>query len=208
MIEPQGSIVITGAGGGLGTAIAAHLSANFPPSHFHIVYAVRDASRPGTALQAASHRQTWHDIVSLDLGRPSSVRQFAAALNKRVASRDIPPIRALVLNAGLLEFEGQTWTDEGWDTTFASSYLGHWLLTLLLLESMDRERGRVVILGSAAHNPHIPMISRHFPGDKIIIGDSTDAVARGSWSSNVDDPSYHSGFRRYGAAKLCLTMMM
>lgn len=208
MVEPQGSIVITGAGGGLGTAIAAHLSANFPPSHFHSIYAVRDASRPGTALQTAIHRQTRHEIVSLDLARPSSVRQFATSINKRVASRDIPPIRALVLNAGALEFEGQTWTDDGWDMTFASSYLGHWLLTLLLLESMDRERGRVVILGSAAHNPRIPMISRHFPGDKTIIRDTTDAVATGSWSSNVDDPSYHSGFRRYGAAKLCLTMMM
>ncbi|KUI71364.1 NADH oxidase [Cytospora mali] len=198
--------IAAGAGGGLGSAIATHLSADLPNSHG--IYTVRNASRPGAVLQDALQPQSSYEILSLDLARPSSVRQFAAALNKRIASLEIPRIRALVLNAEVLEFEGQTWTDDNLTQTFASSYLGHWLLSLLLLESMDRECGRVVIVGSSAYSPHVPMISRHFPGDKTIIGESTDAIAKGSWSTNVEDPSYHSGFRRCGAAKLCLAMMM
>ncbi len=35
-----------------------------------------------------------------------------------------------------------------------------------------------------------------------------DAVARGRWSTPNDDPSEASGFRRYGASKLCAVMLM
>lgn len=37
---------------------------------------------------------------------------------------------------------------------------------------------------------------------------SFEAIAKGTWSSAEEDPSYRSGFRRYGAAKLFLIMMM
>ncbi len=42
-------------------------------------------------------------------------------------------------------------TDDGLDTTFVANYLGHWLLTLLLLQSIDKESGRIVVIGSFAH---------------------------------------------------------
>lgn len=35
-----------------------------------------------------------------------------------------------------------------------------------------------------------------------------EAIAKGTWSPAKEDPSYRSGFRRYGAAKLFLIMMM
>lgn len=35
-----------------------------------------------------------------------------------------------------------------------------------------------------------------------------DAIAKGTWSSSTEDASYRSGYRRYGAAKLFLIMMM
>lgn len=63
----------------------------------------------------------------------------------------MPPIRALILNAGVLDFGKQTWTSDGFDVTFASNYLGHWLLTLLLLQSMDKEAGTIVVIGSQMH---------------------------------------------------------
>lgn len=43
------------------------------------------------------------------------------------------------------------WTDDEFDTTFAANYLGHWLLTLLLLKSMDKEEGRIIVIGSQSH---------------------------------------------------------
>ena len=35
-----------------------------------------------------------------------------------------------------------------------------------------------------------------------------DAIAKGDWSRATEDPSFRSGFRRYGAAKLFLVMMI
>lgn len=35
-----------------------------------------------------------------------------------------------------------------------------------------------------------------------------DAIVKGTWSSAEEDPSFRSGFRRYGAAKLFLIMMV
>lgn len=45
---------------------------------------------------------------------------------------------------------------------------------------------------------------------KTVIHDkaSFEAIANGTWSSAKQDPSWRSGFRRYGAAKLFLIMMM
>lgn len=70
---------------------------------------------------------------------------------RRVSAGEIPPIRTLVLNAGFQDFGNQSWTADGLDTTFAANYLGHWLLTLLLLESVDKEAGRIIIIGSQGH---------------------------------------------------------
>jgi len=42
----------------------------------------------------------------------------------------------------------------------------------------------------------------------FIQGDTIDAIAKGTWSSNTDDVPTNAGIRRYGAAKLCCVMMI
>ncbi|KAH7305533.1 hypothetical protein B0I35DRAFT_483884 [Stachybotrys elegans] len=126
--------------------------------------------------------------------------------------------------------------EEGFDVAFVANYLGHWLLTLLLLQVMDREHGRIVVVGSDAYEcvPNFSAIagpSREMP--KYLTGSSVtapfqqldgyykdekwklffresniDAVAYGRWSSNRDDFARHAGVRRYGVAKMCLVMMI
>lgn len=76
---------------------------------------------------------------------------YPVSAQSRVAARELPPIRVLILNAGSQDFGQQTWTGDGFDTTFASNYLGHWLLTLLLLQSIDKENGRIIVIGSQSH---------------------------------------------------------
>lgn len=48
-----------------------------------------------------------------------------------------------------------------------------------------------------------------FP-EGILIRDQAgiEAIAKGEWSPASEDPSWRSGYRRYGAAKLCAMMMM
>lgn len=157
--KPKGTIVLTGANGGLGNAVVRRILSQPELRSYHVVYAVRNTSS-ATALQSIlesdqghvrEHQLHTNDVISLDLARLDSVRRTAAVINERVKSGELPPIRALILNAAYLEFEQQTWTDDGFDTAFAVAYLGHWLLAMLLLESLDRDHGRIVVIGSSAH---------------------------------------------------------
>lgn len=158
-------ITVTGANGGLGSAIICHIANSPELAEYHGLYTVRSSSKaqlPTLLAQAGSassngitvpgrEQSHTHELIPLDLTSQRSIRDAALAINERVAAGDIPPIRALVLNAGFQDFGKQQWLDDGLDVTFASNYLGHWLLVLLLLKSMDRERGRIVVVGSQAH---------------------------------------------------------
>lgn len=153
VVAPKGTVVLTGANGGLGVATVTKLLSRPDLAALHGIYAVRNASS-APALQSALQgavRPHPHDIVSLDLTRLADVRKLAADINSRVATGEIPAIRTLILNAAYLEFEEQTWTEDGFDTAFVAAYLGHWLLTVLLLQSMDRKLGRIVVISSSAH---------------------------------------------------------
>ena len=151
---PNGTIIMTGSSGGLGSAIVdAIVSRPDLASSSHGIYTVRNVERAvglnSVLGKAPSHP---HDLVSLELSDLSSVRTTAEKINAQVAAKQIPAIRALILNAGYRDPPGQqTRTEGGLDMAFASNYLGHWLLTLLLLKSMDRQRGRIVVLGGWVH---------------------------------------------------------
>lgn len=161
MADSKGTILLTGANGGLGSAVVSHIVSTPELAAYHGIYTARNAMSARGLDAALTPPQTPSDPtnpphssekVSLDLSRLSSVREVAADISSRVAAGKIPPIRAIVLNAGIEEFAAQTWTEEdGLDMAFATNYLGHWLLTLLLLGSMDRERGRVIWITSWSH---------------------------------------------------------
>lgn len=152
MTASSGTILLTGANGGLGTAIVDTIASRSELSSCHGLYAVRDASNAPSlqsSLQAA--RTHPHDVLSLDLADLDGVRHFAATVNAKVAAGELPRIRALILNAAYRERQSQTRTESGLDIAFATNYLGHWLLVLLLLQSMDKDCGRIVVLGSWVH---------------------------------------------------------
>lgn len=155
MASIKGTILLTGANGGLGSATVSQIVTSPQLSqHYHGLYMVRDTDN-ASALDAATTGNSLlrhsHEKIALDLSQLSSVRKVAAHVNAQVAAGTIPRICAIILNAGYEEFGTQTWTSDGLDTTFATNYLGHWLLTLLLLQSMDLEVGRVVWISSWAH---------------------------------------------------------
>ncbi|KAL2285646.1 hypothetical protein FJTKL_07666 [Diaporthe vaccinii] len=210
----KGTILVTGANGGLGSAIAEQIASKAELSAYHGLYTVRDAGH-APALSSALAHGTAHsyDVLALDLTKLDGVRKVAEEINRRVSEGEIPPIRALVLNAGFQDFGNQSWTDDGLDTTFAANYLGHWLLTLLLLGSVDKEAGRIIIIGSQGHNPDDPRNARtrafDDPRYKTFVPDAAGfhAIARGAWSPAIDGEGWRGGYRRYGASKLFLVMM-
>ncbi|KAI1084418.1 NAD(P)-binding protein [Whalleya microplaca] len=222
MTAPTGTILVTGANGGLGSAIVSHIlgSESLAKPHYGL-YTVRNVQRAAAVqkvLQKAAGAGHKYDLVPLDLCSLASVRKAAADINSRVANGSIPPIRALVLNAGWQEYTTSTLTDDGFDMAFQSNYLSHFLLTLLLLQSMDKEHGRIIVLGSWSHdttderNKSGPL-AKAYESEKYneIFKQPMDVekLARGRWSTAEEHPGdADAGFRRYGAAKLCEVMMM
>lgn len=101
-------IIVTGANGSLGGGLVSRIVPRAETATCHGIYAVRNAkAAPVLSFVLQSGRFTdshSHEVITLELTNLTSVRAAAAAVNARVASGEIPPIRALVLNAGYLEF--------------------------------------------------------------------------------------------------------
>ncbi|KYK58641.1 hypothetical protein DCS_05658 [Drechmeria coniospora] len=215
-MSSKGSILVTGANGGLGSAIVAHiLKTPDLASNYTGLYSVRKeatAARLRSALQHAPPAYK-HETFEMDLGSVASVKSAAADVNAKVASGQLPPIRALILNAGFQEHDTLTMTGDGFDMTWQVNFLSNLILSLSLMQSMDREHGRILILGSWMHDYED---ERNAMGGGTVFKDpkwhdllpDVDAVARGRWSTRKDDPSGQPGFRRYGSSKLCAVMLM
>ncbi|KAI1165898.1 hypothetical protein F5B18DRAFT_134286 [Nemania serpens] len=223
MSAAKGSILVTGANGGLGSAIVQRIvGSSALAKSYHGLYTVRSAERAdavqGVLKKAAAKAGHAYDLVPLDLSSLASTRKVAADINRRVAEGSVPPIRALVLNAAWQEYTTQTITSDGFDMTFQATHLSHFLFALLLLKSLDKESGRVVVLGSWSHDTSdkrntVPGLLRGYEDEKwnLIFKEPVDVepLARGKWSVPDDEPgSGNTGYRRYGASKLCNVMFM
>lgn len=92
----EGTILVTGSNGDLGSAIARHVGSSPKLAAHHALYVVRNASSPNRKLRSAlgsskSGVQNHYDILSLDLASLSNVRSVASTINERVAKGEIPP---------------------------------------------------------------------------------------------------------------------
>lgn len=84
MAEAKGTIVLTGANGGLGSAIAAQIASSAELAHYHGVYTARDAAAAAPTLAAALKKDSsshQSDVVSLDLTDLDNVRKVAQDIN-------------------------------------------------------------------------------------------------------------------------------
>ncbi|KAK8085894.1 hypothetical protein PG997_007165 [Apiospora hydei] len=220
MSNKKGTILVTGANSGLGSAIVSRLVSTPDLKSYHGVFSVRDARSASTlhAVLGSAGSSSSHEQVALDLSRLSSVREAAATINTRVQAGTIPPISAIILNAGFEEYDTQTWNEDGLDLTFVVNYLGHWLLTLLLLQSMDRQTGRIVWISSWSQeqtcSPEHPqnVMNGSFKDNKnkTMITDDLEPIAKGTWSSTADEQKdkWTAAYRRYGASKMCGAAMI
>lgn len=138
------TVIVTGANSGVGKATAAALA----DRGAHVILACRSEVR-GTAAMADLMRQNNARELTLmlvDLSDLDSVRAFATAFLNRFDRLD-----ALVNNAGMLG-RRRAVTKQGFEMHFGVNYLGHFLLTLLLLPALERaEQGRIVMTSSIAH---------------------------------------------------------
>lgn len=85
------------------------------------------------------------DLELADLSRQEDVRALAARLTAR-----LPAIDVLVNNAGVTRPRCVR-SPEGFELTFATNHLGHFLLTRLLRDRIEAGRGRIVNVSSRGH---------------------------------------------------------
>jgi len=140
--------IVTGGNSGLGYECAKEI-ANNEARDWHIILACRDPDKAAGAVKklVAETGNEQIEAMELDLASLASVRSFA----KGFAARTLPPLHALVCNAGLYVTSGTTYTKDGFETTFGVNHLGHFLLVNLLLKDLESP-ARIVFVSSDAHD--------------------------------------------------------
>ena len=140
------TVIITGGNSGLGYHCAKQLALD---PELYIVLACRNsvkAERAVAEIKETSNSQNV-EAMMLDLASLESVRSFA----KEIKQRNFPPLYAVVCNAGVQFIQRQTYTEDGFDTTFGVNHLGHFLLINLLLKQLVAP-ARIVFVSSDTHD--------------------------------------------------------
>ncbi len=145
MLDQSGKVaVITGAASGLGFETARMLASK----HARVVMAVRSSAKGRDAAARIKKEYPGADVavMELDLADLASVRKFAENFRKRYSRLDL-----LINNAGVMVPPyGKTADD--FELQLGTNHLGHFTLTLLLLDMLKEVQGsRVVTVSSGAH---------------------------------------------------------
>jgi len=141
--------IVTGANSGIGAETARVLALRGA----HVIMACRDLARADAARQQLLLKSKGRipearlELIRLDLASLASVRTFA---REYVAQKR--PLHLLINNAGVLH-KHRTLTEDGFEAQMGVNHLGHFLLTAMLLESLEAcAPARVVQLSSDAIN--------------------------------------------------------
>jgi NAD(P)-dependent dehydrogenase (short-subunit alcohol dehydrogenase family) len=177
--------IITGASAGLGLQCAQALL-EIDPS-WHLVLAVRDPARGAAAMQELGQPDRC-TVIRLDLASLESVRAFTEC----VKTAALPPLHAIVCNAGVQVVSGIQRTVDGFEMTFGVNHLGHFAL-LQGLRGKLTTPARIVVVSSGTHDPnkHTGMPHPAY----------TSAAELARPGSGGDDSN--AGRCRYTTSKLC-----
>ena len=133
--------IVTGANSGMGMATVRALS----DMGAKVIMLCRSEKRGTEALEKlSSEKYRDLELILCDLGNYDSIRAFA-----NIVRRGYDHIDILVNNAGFISLDRQE-TGEGLERQFGINHIGHFLLTMSLLDLIG-EGGRIVNVASGAH---------------------------------------------------------
>ncbi len=188
------TVFITGGHSGIGLACARQLAAR----RCDLVLAGRS---PDRMRAVADELRAAHGVavttLALDIASLASVRRAAAECAALIARGEISQLQAVLCNAGG-RFDGEErYSPDGYELTFATNCLGHFLLVELLLPTMAAD-SRVVFTVSSTHNPDVI--------DGRLIGAVVEPDATALAGDGKDGAKPLSAGKRYATAKLCTVM--
>jgi len=136
--------IVTGANSGIGFETTQQLV----KQGAHVVMACRRVEAGKEVAKAFAELKGSHEVIKCDLADLQSVRDFVNNFNSKHSKLD-----GLACNAGMVNMTGKpSYTKDGFETTIGVSYLGHFLLTELLLDKLKSSTpSRFVILSSVVH---------------------------------------------------------
>jgi len=137
--------IVTGGDGDLGRVIVQA----FALQKATVIIATHNLEK-GTKAAEEIASKTGGDVraMKLDLASFASVRKFAGNFLKKFDGK----LHYLINNAGLGGIGFSSLTEDGYELTFQVNYLGHFLLSELLLPALRKERpSRIVNVASTAH---------------------------------------------------------
>lgn len=146
--QPDRVAIVTGGTDGIGYSTAKYLAR----LGMHVIIAGNNEDKAGEAVRKIKE-ETLNDRVEFlycDLASMQSIRQFVQKFQRKRI-----PLHVLVNNAGVMMVP-QRKTVDGFEEHLGLNYLGHFLLTNLLLDTL-RDSGcpgrsaRVVTVSSATH---------------------------------------------------------
>jgi retinol dehydrogenase-12 len=170
------TFLVTGGNTGIGLATATTLA----KGGASVYIACRDPERGRTAVAAIKAAASDHggtvDLLQLDLSSLNSVRACAESF----LAKD-EPLHVLVNNAGLGGGRGRT--ADGFETHFGVNHLGHFALTMLLLDRLKASG----------------------PGSRVVTvaSDSHYSVTGIDWDAQRQKTKSFGGIREYAVSKLC-----
>lgn len=134
--------IVTGANSGSGFATSKQLA----QQGARVVGACRRVDAGRQAFADLGDIRGSVEVMDLDLASLASVRRFAEAFLDKYDRLD-----GLVNNAGVM-YSPKGKTEDGFETQFGINYLGHFLLTELLLDTLKASApSRIVCVSSMAH---------------------------------------------------------
>ncbi|CAM5332315.1 SDR family NAD(P)-dependent oxidoreductase [Sphingobium scionense] len=188
------TILITGGHSGIGFECVKRLATQ----GIDLVLAGRN---PAKLEAAASSIRSGAGVkvaaVELDVSSLGSVRTAAAQCRQMMERGAISRLQAILCNAGATFRGDPTYTGDAYELTFATNYLGHFLLIQLLLDSL-KEDGRVVFTASGTHDPDT--------ADGKFIGRAVRPDAFALAKTGLDGNKPLSGGTRYTTSKLCTVL--
>lgn len=167
-------MVITGGTAGLGLESAKRLAAGGAT----VILTSRTAAKGQAAVQAVNDYLAQAGIdnknvfaVTLDLDDLSNVESFPKRLSETVGLTK--PINVLMNNAGVMAIPDRQLTKNGYERTFQSNHLGHFLLTNKLMPQLAND-ATIINVSSEAHK---------FASKGLELNNLNGEESYGPWSS-------------------------